>query len=104
MFYQQSRFILADFINAVRLATGSTVSGITGTRAYSLPEMLAGLQYTHKTDLFSWGASLHMMLTGTLPYPHSALDLTHYERFDDIVQMNIHVNIKTLKFALNYCK
>jgi serine/threonine protein kinase len=92
MFVHQSRFILADFGNSVRLAPGSTVSGITGTRAYSSPQMLAGLDYTLKTDLFSWGASIHMMLTGTLPYPHSVLDLTQHERSNDIVQMNIHVS------------
>jgi serine/threonine protein kinase len=97
MFFKQSRFILADLGNAVHLAPGSSITGIAGTRAFSSPEMLAGLEYTHKTDIFSWGASLHKMLTKTLPYNYSALDLTHFERTEEFVQLSINVSIKHLR-------
>jgi aurora kinase, other len=46
---------------------GLTASDLCGTEEYMAPEMLPGVVYTHKVDLWAAGVLLHEMLTMQVP-------------------------------------
>ncbi|MGA8545127.1 MAG: serine/threonine-protein kinase, partial [Mycobacterium sp.] len=65
------RVLLADFGIARALddvgltGTGSLVATVT----YAAPEVLAGLRFDHRADLYSLGCTLFRLLTGNTPFP-----------------------------------
>lgn len=46
-----------------------------GTSIYKSPEMLKGDEYSSKTDIWSLGIMIYLMLFGKYPYPN----LKHYD-------------------------
>lgn len=60
--------------------------GIIGTAEYMSPEQAAGKRTTKRSDLYSLGAVMYVMLTGRPPYTgQTATDITHkhiYGQFD----------------------
>ncbi len=42
---------------------------VKGTPGFMAPEQLRGDAVDHRADIFSFGVSLHLLLTGTLPWP-----------------------------------
>ncbi|HWF70363.1 MAG TPA: sensor domain-containing protein [Mycobacterium sp.] len=65
------RVLLADFGIARALDdVGLTVTGsLVATVTYAAPEVLAGLRFDHRADLYSLGCSLFRLLTGKTPFP-----------------------------------
>ncbi len=58
-------FGIAKMINA---PAAMTRGSILGTPNYIAPEMIAGDEYDHRVDIFSWGATMYELLTGTRPF------------------------------------
>jgi len=71
---QGGRVLLADF-GVARLETEDSLvtktGALLGTPAYMSPEQAAGDIATAKSDLYSLGATLYQLATGTLPYAGS---------------------------------
>merc|ERR1712032_24176 len=62
---------LADFNSAVRIGTGegcSQMLSARGTHSYSAPELLAGLQWNERVDVWACGLSFFFMLYASLPF------------------------------------
>ena len=72
---QDGRVLLADF-GVARLETEDSLvtktGALLGTPAYMSPEQASGDTATAKSDLYSLGATLYQLVTGTLPYTGSA--------------------------------
>jgi serine/threonine protein kinase len=68
------RVLLGDFGIARSLDDfGLTVTGsIIATMAYAAPEVLAGLAFDRRADLYSLGCSLFRLLTGNTPFAAAA--------------------------------
>ncbi|HEU4611005.1 MAG TPA: serine/threonine-protein kinase, partial [Kofleriaceae bacterium] len=68
------RVLLADF-GVARLETEDSLvtktGSVLGTPAYMSPEQASGDTATAKSDLYSLGATLYQLATGTLPYSGS---------------------------------
>ena len=68
------RLLLADF-GVARLETEDSLvtktGAVLGTPAYMSPEQATGDTSTRKSDLYSLGASLYQLATGSLPYSGS---------------------------------
>nr|HEX4313684.1 serine/threonine-protein kinase [Kofleriaceae bacterium] len=68
------RLLLADF-GVARLETEDSLvtktGAVLGTPAYMAPEQAAGDTATAKSDLYSLGATLYQLATGSLPYTGS---------------------------------
>jgi Protein kinase domain len=59
-----------------------TVTGsYVGTPEYLSPEQAAGKQPTKRSDLYSLGVVLYVLLTGRLPFEGEPLDLLHKHRY-----------------------
>ncbi len=68
--------VLADF-GIARLANSSTRStGISGTIAFTAPEILNGEAATRQADIYSYGATLYSLLTGRSPHALTDRDTT----------------------------
>ncbi|MEJ5187303.1 MAG: serine/threonine-protein kinase [Candidatus Geothermincolales bacterium] len=61
---------VADFGIAKIIHSPGTLTreSILGTPNYIAPEMIAGEGYDHRVDVFSWGAAMYELLTGTRPF------------------------------------
>ncbi|MEX2141792.1 MAG: protein kinase [Pirellulales bacterium] len=71
-----------DFGLAKLLTSGSpdaTQSGrVVGTPAYMSPEQARGQEVDHRSDIFSFGALLYHMCTGSVPFPGaSSVEVMH---------------------------
>src|SRR6185369_13675799 len=68
------RLLLADF-GVARLETEDSLvtktGSVLGTPAYMSPEQASGDTATAKSDLYSLGATLYQLATGSLPYTGS---------------------------------
>jgi hypothetical protein len=71
---------LVDFGIARELG-GATVTSVAGSPNYFAPEQLAG-KGDHRADLFSLGATLYELLTGTRAFPGSVADGLLYRILD----------------------
>ncbi|CAN5665808.1 hypothetical protein BH11MYX1_BH11MYX1_17590 [soil metagenome] len=71
---QDGRLLLADF-GVARLETEDSLvtktGALLGTPAYMSPEQATGDTATAKSDLYSLGATLYQLATGSLPYAGS---------------------------------
>lgn len=76
---------LADFGLAKQLTTGSsTLKRSCGTLEYAAPELLCGLPYGLKSDVFSLGIVMYVLLFGAFPFSiESAAALQCMDRFPD---------------------
>jgi hypothetical protein len=65
------RVLLADFGIARALDdVGLTATGsLLATASYAAPEVLAGMRFDHRADLYSLGCALFRLLTGNTPFP-----------------------------------
>nr|CCC95685.1 unnamed protein product [Trypanosoma congolense IL3000] len=52
-----------------------------GTPMYVSPEVMKGLQYTRKTDVWSMGVAFYRLMTNTLPFPATSI-VELYENFN----------------------
>ncbi|KAL3634459.1 Phosphoenolpyruvate carboxylase kinase 4 [Castilleja foliolosa] len=59
---------LADFGSAEFFGNGELMSGIVGTPYYVAPEVVAGMEYNEKVDVWSAGVILYIMLSGIPPF------------------------------------
>ena len=75
MIASDGRVLLADF-GVARLETEDSLvtktGALLGTPAYMSPEQASGDTATAKSDLYSLGATLYQLVTGTLPYTGSS--------------------------------
>lgn len=76
---------LADFGLAKQLTTGSsTLRRSCGTLEYAAPELLCGVPYGLKSDVFSLGIVMYVLLFGAFPFSiESAAALQCMDRFPD---------------------
>lgn len=65
-----SNFGLARLLDKTRTRTG-TVLGTPSS--YMSPEQISGRKVDHRTDIYSLGATLYQLLTGTLPFEGKTL-------------------------------
>lgn len=66
------RPILTDFGSASKTDDAVRMAQVVGTPGHSAPEMVLGLQYDGKVDVFSAGVVLYWMVFGSLPFTGSA--------------------------------
>jgi len=59
---------LCDFGLSVLESTETVQRGVAGTAPFMSPEMVTERPYTCKTDIWSFGASIYLMLYGKYPY------------------------------------
>mmetsp|Transcript_60363 Transcript_60363/g.112005 ORF Transcript_60363/g.112005 Transcript_60363/m.112005 type:complete len:491 (+) Transcript_60363:195-1667(+) len=59
---------LCDFGLAAILPINGKVKGVVGTPSFMSPEMLTLSTYDSRTDLWSYGVSMYMLLFGQLPF------------------------------------
>lgn len=59
---------LADFGLAAKMPKRGLLSGVSGTVPYMSPEMIAEIGYDMKTDVWSFGATVYVILFGDCPY------------------------------------
>lgn len=62
------RVRLCDFGLSARLQCNSGLRGVFGTAPFMSPEMVRDCQYNEKTDLWSLGVIVFVLLTGLFPY------------------------------------
>lgn len=74
---------IADFGLMKKLQTPtSTLTSMCGTPEYAATEVLLGLQYNTKSDLFSLGVVVYILLVGTFPFSlENALELQNMKTF-----------------------
>jgi hypothetical protein len=63
----------------------TVTGGVVGTAEFLSPEQAAGKPVTPRSDLYSFGVVLYMLLTGRPPFQGEVVDLLHkhrYARFD----------------------
>jgi serine/threonine protein kinase len=80
---QGSLVKLTDFgIASLFASTHLTVTGgIIGTAEYLSPEQAAGKPVSRRSDLYSLGVVLYVLLTGRTPFQGDPVDLLHKHRF-----------------------
>jgi serine/threonine protein kinase len=64
----QSHVKLADFGMAVAVPKRGELKGQYGTTPYMSPEMVGDKAYSQKTDIWSYGVSIYVLLFGDFPY------------------------------------
>lgn len=75
---------LADFGVAQLFAESklTVTGGVVGTAEYMSPEQARGVRVTRKSDLYSLGAVIYVMLTGRPPFQgNSTVDVLHKHQF-----------------------
>src|SRR5205823_2352843 len=80
----QARIKLTDFGIAKVFASQHLTStgGVVGTAEYLSPEQAAGKPVTKRSDIYSLGVVLYVMLTGRTPFEGSSfVDLLHKHRY-----------------------
>ncbi|GER41580.1 calcium-dependent protein kinase family protein [Striga asiatica] len=85
LFNSYNELKLADFGSAECFANSNFMSGIVGTPYYVAPEVVAGMEYGEKVDVWSAGVILYIMLSGIPPfYGESARDI-----FEAVLRANL---------------
>ncbi|CAA0809432.1 Phosphoenolpyruvate carboxylase kinase 1 [Striga hermonthica] len=85
LFNSYDELKLADFGSAECFANSGLMSGIVGTPYYVAPEVVAGMEYGEKVDVWSAGVILYIMLSGIPPfYGESARDI-----FEAVLRANL---------------
>ncbi|KAK6145948.1 hypothetical protein DH2020_019817 [Rehmannia glutinosa] len=85
LFNSYNELKLADFGSAECFGNGGLMSGIVGTPYYVAPEVVSGMGYTEKVDVWSGGVILYIMLAGIPPfYGESAREI-----FEVVLRANL---------------
>ncbi|KAL6535217.1 Phosphoenolpyruvate carboxylase kinase 4 [Orobanche minor] len=86
LFNSYNELKLADFGSAECFGSGGgLMSGIVGTPYYVAPEVVAGMEYNEKVDVWSAGVILYIMLAGIPPfYGESAREV-----FESVLRANL---------------
>ena len=64
--------MLIDFATSNPFQTGFYIKGLLstgGTTGHQAPEVVRGLAFDTKADMYSFGVTVYVMLTGCLPFP-----------------------------------
>lgn len=76
LFDSSYKLRLADFGSAEWFGDGRTMTGVVGTPYYVAPEVLMGMGYNEKVDVWSAGVIMYIMLAGFAPfYGESAAEI-----------------------------
>ncbi|KAL9410859.1 hypothetical protein AB3S75_044604 [Citrus x aurantiifolia] len=87
LFSSEDTVKISDFGSADIVGGGEVVAmrGVVGTPYYVAPEVLAGMEYNEKVDVWSCGVILYVMLAGFPPfYGESVTDI-----FDAVLRGNL---------------
>ncbi|KAL0433314.1 UNVERIFIED_CONTAM: Phosphoenolpyruvate carboxylase kinase [Sesamum latifolium] len=85
LFDSYNELKLADFGSAECFGNGRLMSGIVGTPYYVAPEVVTGMDYNEKVDVWSAGVILYIMLAGIPPfYGESAGEI-----FESVLRANL---------------
>ena len=73
---------IADYGYATQLRPGKPLRTICGTPGYMAPEIIRGYlegraKYGGKSDVYSIGVVIYVMLSGTMPYDVSGFNKNH---------------------------
>lgn len=68
---------ILDFNVARKMVEGQRMITKTGLEEWSAPEMLNGIPYTEKVDMWSAGCVFYYMLLGTKPYKSKTTEKLH---------------------------
>jgi len=90
---------IADFGIARITASSHTQTGvILGTPAYMSPEQMTGHKVDGRSDLFSLGTTMFVLLTGEAPFPGDTLAALSYQ-----ISHDKHPNICKVRLELPAC-
>ena len=62
------KVVIADFGYAVKVPEGGVCEGRVGSRGYTAPEILQGVKYDTKCDIFSLGCLLYSLVCAKHPH------------------------------------
>ncbi|KAJ9180051.1 hypothetical protein P3X46_008344 [Hevea brasiliensis] len=85
LFDSGNRVKLADFGSADWLGEERTMSGVVGTPYYVAPEVVMGRDYNEKSDVWSAGVVLYVMLAGIPPFYGETVE----EIFEAVIRGNL---------------
>lgn len=68
--------VLADFGHAYDFSSGDMTHGPFGTHGYRSPQVFARLAYSSKTDVYSLGCIMQLMLYGSVSFSRACLSCT----------------------------
>ncbi|OAY44292.1 phosphoenolpyruvate carboxylase kinase 2 [Manihot esculenta] len=100
LFDSRNRVKLADFGSADWLGEVGTISGVVGTPYYVAPEVVMGREYNEKSDVWSAGVVLYVMLAGIPPFYGETVE----EIFEAVIRGNLRFPPKLFRTVSSSAK